>query len=177
MTSPNLMDEAHALILKEEKEKLRSQKGKLSKFIEKEIIKNFIINTEKYPNVIELISTARGLSPLAIYCSNETDFKVEFFELNIGSEDVSLMQYETPASRDHGAIIETMYCAWAIRFTNIFGYDIYFIPYLDFNKGFACTLLNQEVDEELGGKHFFPQDISRVLAIEIIADHLRSKDE
>ncbi len=165
-----LLEEAQDVIAKEKSREKRILKNKLSEPTARNIVKRFIESLDKFPIAIELISTARKVSHDTFLTAIYT---VDYYELNIGSKFANLMQYEVPASRDGGAIIETMYCAWAIKFTNIFGHDIYFIPYSDPKKGFACTVIDPNLDEEDEGKDFFNHDINKHFAVGIIANHLR----
>lgn len=168
MTS--LLEEADLILAK--------QKTKKSGAFERDIIKVFKAVYKDFPVSMELIASMFEIDitlpdeDFIATILNESEDGVHYYEINIGNESVNLMQNEATASRDRGTTMETMYCAWAIKFPLVFGYDIYFIPYNDTKNSFACIVIDPNVDdEEESWKRFFRRDISRKFAVDMIVGY------
>ncbi len=176
MTS--LLQEAVALKArrnaKEEREKNR---GKVLDFPQA-LLEKLKREIKNMPNAFELLYTYYGVNMdlnidkvIEIVLSNrESDPR--FYDINIGDPSATLIQENHMASRDEGATLEPMLQAWAIKFPDVYGLDIYFIPYNDPKKGFAITVIDTAVLDEDEATIFFPHDIYKKFAINQIAKHL-----
>ena len=165
-------------LLEEVEQLLAKQNTKEPGSFEKGILETFKTAFKDFPIAMELIASMHSIdmslpdSDFITTILNESEDGVKYYEQNIGNSFANLMQDETSASRDGGAIMEPMYCAWAIKFPNVFGYDIYFVPYNDTKNSFACIVIDPSIDdEEESWKKFFRHDISRKHAIEMILEY------
>lgn len=146
------------------------------------ILNRFKKNLGNFPIALELICKSIDFTQdltnekqlLAFISRSESG--VMFYEEDLGTPKARLMQEVIQASRDQGATLENKYSAWAIKYADVYGYDIYFIPYTDPKRGFATVVIDPtKKDDEAGWKKFFPHDIGKNFAVEMIAKQLRAK--
>lgn len=67
----------------------------------------------------------------------------------------------------------TISMAWAISFENVFGKNVYLLPYRKYkspSNGFACTITSNNSYD------FFPHDVPRQFAISWLADYKRKQN-
>lgn len=92
---------------------------------------------------------------------NQDDVEVKFFALDIGNPIAKLDQEKLMETPEHDA----MHQAWAIKFPKVYGADLYCIPYIKTEHGFAITAIipaNGNIPEQ---KLFFPGDLTLQFSI------------
>jgi hypothetical protein len=176
---PSLLDEALALKAKKAaKAEREKRKGKTS--LSQELIERLRIHLKNMPNTFEMLYTYYDVNigfteeEIVEIVLENRDSDPMFYEINIGDPSANLIQEKNMASRDQGCTTEPMYQAWAIKFANVYGLDVYFIPYHDPKKGFAITVRDIDLadQDEDSATTFFPHDIYKKFAISQMAKHV-----
>lgn len=72
---------------------------------------------------------------------------------------------------DHGGEPYTNYKATAVKYEDVYGRDLYIIPYKNSKNGFACRIFDNKTNQT----KFFPHDIDRQYAVEWIAEYLKKQ--
>jgi hypothetical protein len=163
-------------VQKSSKEERERKKGKIS--LSQEILMRLKNDLKNMPIVLEMmchyygVNSAFSIDDIIEIVLKMRDSDPIFYEINIGSEKASLLQEKHMASRDRGTTNEPMYQAWAIKFTGVYGLDIYFIPYTKKERGFAITVFDLEIDNEDEAKTFFPHDIYKKFAINTMSKYV-----
>lgn len=169
----SLLEEAEELLAKEKMELAVLENMNLKAAINAQ----FLYSLKKYPVLIELLCTwfsvntevsEASLANTLLGLSEGT----MLFTDNIGSPALQLIQEPTPVSEDGGVSTFTAYYAWAIKFSDVYGQDIYLIPYKDSNLDFAVSFCDHGERETYS---ISPKDIERMLAVSTIREYKKQE--
>ncbi len=94
---------------------------------------------------------------------------IEFFRKDIGNGKIPLEQQEEIDTGSGEMVV--YYEAWAVKYENIFGMDLYFIPYKEMDKGFVCTVVDNKSVNRVATT---VQDVKRKVLEERVADYLEN---